>query len=54
MELRATARLLGNSGPVSLSSWAGVEQHTNASQTARAIALLYTKFVARLHLANFQ
>jgi anaerobic selenocysteine-containing dehydrogenase len=40
-QLRATARLLGNSGPVSLSSWAGVEQHTNASQTSRAIALLY-------------
>jgi anaerobic selenocysteine-containing dehydrogenase len=40
-QLRATAQLLGNSGPVSLSSWAGVEQHTNASQTSRAIALLY-------------
>ncbi len=40
-QLRETARLLGNAGPVSLSSWAGVEQHTNASQTGRAIALLY-------------
>ena len=40
-QVRATAQLLGNSGPVSLSSWAGVEQHTNASQTSRAIALLY-------------
>ena len=40
-QLRATAQLLGASGPVSLSSWAGVEQHTNASQTSRAIALLY-------------
>jgi anaerobic selenocysteine-containing dehydrogenase len=40
-QLRATAQLLGSSGPVSLSSWAGVEQHTNASQTSRAIALLY-------------
>ena len=40
-QLRATAQLLGVSGPVSCSTWAGVEQHTNASQTARAIALLY-------------
>jgi anaerobic selenocysteine-containing dehydrogenase len=40
-QLRATARLLGASGPVSCSAWAGVEQHTNASQTGRAIALLY-------------
>ena len=40
-QLRATAQLLGGSGPVSLSSWAGVEQHSNASQTSRAIALLY-------------
>jgi anaerobic selenocysteine-containing dehydrogenase len=40
--LREAAALLGGSGTVSLSSWAGLEQHTNASQTARAIALLYT------------
>ncbi|MFP6745042.1 MAG: molybdopterin-dependent oxidoreductase, partial [Alphaproteobacteria bacterium] len=40
-QLRATAQLLGNSGPASLSSWAGIEQHSNASQTSRAVALLY-------------
>ena len=41
IQVRATAQLLGNTGPVSCSSWAGVEQHTNASQTSRALALLY-------------
>ena len=40
-QVRETARLLGGSGPVSCYPWAGVEQHTNASQTDRAIALLY-------------
>jgi anaerobic selenocysteine-containing dehydrogenase len=40
-QVRETAELLGTCGPVSLSTWAGIEQHTNASQTARAIALLY-------------
>ena len=32
---------MGTSGPVSISTWAGVEQHSNSSQTNRAIALLY-------------
>ena len=41
-QVRATAALLSRSGPVALSCWAGLEQHTNATQTSRAIALLYT------------
>ncbi len=40
-QVRETARLMGSSGPVSCYTWAGVEQHTNASQNSRAIALLY-------------
>jgi len=40
-QVRSTARLLGASGPVSLHTWAGVEQHTNSGQNSRAIALLY-------------
>ncbi len=40
-QVRATAQLLSHSGPVSCSAWAGLEQHTNATQTSRAIALLY-------------
>lgn len=40
-QLRAAARLLGESDAVSSYSWSGVGQHTNASQTSRAIALLY-------------
>ena len=39
--LRAAARLIGEAGAVSCYSWSGVGQHTNASQTSRAIALLY-------------
>jgi anaerobic selenocysteine-containing dehydrogenase len=41
-QLRDTAKLIGSSGPVALSCWAGLEQHTNATQTSRSIALLYT------------
>ena len=40
-QLRAAAQLLGESDAVSSYSWSGVGQHTNASQTSRAIALLY-------------
>ena len=40
-QLRAAARLLGEADAVSSYSWSGVGQHTNASQTSRAIALLY-------------
>ena len=40
-QLHAAARLLGEAEAVSSYSWSGVGQHTNASQTSRAIALLY-------------
>lgn len=40
-QIRATARLIGNSEAVSLFSWSGLEQHANASQNSRAVALLY-------------
>jgi anaerobic selenocysteine-containing dehydrogenase len=40
-QVRETARLIGNSGPVSIYGWAGLEQHSNSSQTNRAVALLY-------------
>jgi len=36
-----TARLLWARRPVSYFHWTGLEQHTNASQTVRAISLLY-------------
>jgi len=36
-----TARMIWNSGPVAYYAWSGVGQHTNATQTDRAIALLY-------------
>ena len=32
---------MGTSGPVSVYTWAGIEQHSNSSQNSRAIALLY-------------
>ena len=35
-----TARLLAEAGPISYYAWSGVGQHTNATQTDRAIALL--------------
>ena len=41
VQIRATARLLWESRPVCLSAWTGLEQHDNATQTARAITLLY-------------
>ena len=40
-QLREAARLIAEAGAVSCYSWSGVGQHTNASQTSRAIALLY-------------
>ena len=40
-QLLAAARLMGEADAVSSYSWSGVGQHTNASQTSRAIALLY-------------
>ena len=40
-QIRETARLMASSAPVSLYTWAGVEQHSNSSQNSRAIALLY-------------
>ncbi|MGI9303039.1 MAG: molybdopterin-containing oxidoreductase family protein, partial [Gammaproteobacteria bacterium] len=40
-QLRETAKLLWTSRPVSFYAWSGVGQHTNATQTARAITLLY-------------
>ncbi len=36
-----TARLLWERRPVSYFHWTGLEQHTNATQTVRAISLLY-------------
>jgi len=40
-QVEAMARLLHDSGPVSYYAWSGVGQHTNATQTDRAIALLH-------------
>ncbi len=40
-QVRETARLMASSGPVSMFSWAGVEQHSNSGQNSRAMALLY-------------
>lgn len=40
-QVRATARLLYDSRPVAYYAWSGVGQHTNATQTDRAICLLY-------------
>jgi len=39
--IRAAARLLWQSRPVSLYAWNGLGQHDNATQTDRALALLY-------------
>jgi len=39
--IRAAAAALWEARPVSLYAWSGVGQHTNATQTARAISLLY-------------
>ena len=40
-QLRAAAQLMAEADAVASYSWSGVGQHTNASQTSRAIALLY-------------
>jgi len=40
-QVRETSRLMASSGPVSVYTWAGVEQHSNSGQNSRAIALLY-------------
>ena len=40
-QLRKTARLIFEAASVASFSWSGVGQHSNASQTSRAIALLY-------------
>ena len=40
-QIRETARLIGTAGRVSFYAWAGLEMLANASQTNRAIALLY-------------
>ena len=40
-QISETARLIGTSGPVSFYAWAGLEMQATASQTNRAIALLY-------------
>ena len=40
-QVRAAARLLWESRPVACYTWSGVGQHTNATQTDRAISLLY-------------
>lgn len=40
-QIRRTARLIGSSKAVSCSTWAGLEMHSNTSQTGRAVACLY-------------
>jgi anaerobic selenocysteine-containing dehydrogenase len=40
-QIVATARLLWERRPVAYFHWTGLEQHTNASQTVRAVSLLY-------------
>jgi anaerobic selenocysteine-containing dehydrogenase len=40
-EVEAAARLLWEARPVAYYAWSGHEQHANATQTARAISLLY-------------
>src|SRR5262249_30506782 len=40
-QIVATARLLWERRPVSYFHWTGLEQHTNSTQTVRAISLLY-------------
>ena len=39
--IREAARLIRSSGPVSWYSWTGTGQHADATQTARALGLLY-------------
>lgn len=40
-QLEQTARTIWHSRPVSYYAWSGHEQHTNTTQTARAISILY-------------
>ncbi|MEQ8232109.1 MAG: molybdopterin-dependent oxidoreductase [Gammaproteobacteria bacterium] len=40
-QIRAAARTIGASDAVSLATWAGLEMHSNTTQTARAINCLY-------------
>lgn len=40
-DVERTARMLWEARPVAYYAWSGVEQHTNNTQTARAIAQLY-------------
>jgi anaerobic selenocysteine-containing dehydrogenase len=40
-QIEATAKLLWESRPVCYYAWSGVGQHTNATQTDRAISILY-------------
>lgn len=40
-QLEETARLIWHSRPVSYYAWSGHEQHANATETARAMAMLY-------------
>lgn len=40
-QIEDTARLIRDSRPLAFYAWSGVEQHTNATQTARAIGQLY-------------
>ena len=40
-DVRDAAEMLTHSGPVACYAWSGVGQHTNATQTARAISCLY-------------
>ena len=40
-KVREAARVLGGNRPVSMFMWNGVGQHTNATQTSRAISTLY-------------
>lgn len=40
-QIRAAAELIGKAASVASYTWSGVAQHTNASQTSRAIAILY-------------
>ncbi len=41
-QVEAAARLLWEARPVASFAWSGVEQHTNVTQFARALALLYS------------
>jgi len=40
-QVRRAAELMSRNGPVCLYGWSGIGQHTNATQTDRAIATLY-------------